>query len=57
MRAEQPTKLCKSRRKMRLRLGTRKTGLTPSSVIISGRLKAALSLRPHLSFYDVVCSL
>ena len=50
MRAEQPIKLCKLRRKMRVKVGDRKTGLN-FQVIIIGRHKAALSLRFYLFFF------
>ena len=63
MRAEQPTKLCKPQRKMRVKVELRKTSLTPpppppkkkKRKIIAGRPKAVLSLRFYFSFYAVVC--
>ena len=51
MQAEQPAKLFKPQRKMRVKVGPRKTGLTPApSVIVTGRPKAVFSLRFHLFF-------
>ena len=49
MRAVQPRKLCKPRRKARMKAGTRKTGLNPTA-IITGHPKAILLLRFHLLY-------
>ena len=52
MRAEQPAKLCKPQRKLRMNVGAPLNRFNPP-VIIAGRPKAVLSLRFHLSLCAV----
>ena len=57
MRAKQPTKLCKPRRIMRVKVGAQENRIKPPSpVIITDSPKAVLSLWFHL-FYVRCCSM